>query len=504
MEAHNLSTTPMPTHTLVRFFTGGRDPIESLLCVRQVHLIGAPISWNFRVITRAPQDIVIGLDLILRFNLHFDPSKCRLFRLPPLRRRPFTPPSPPTRANWGPPRYVYTSSHDPRWDATDLWHFQDQHLRNKFRYTPRGVFLHNVTASGKEEERRYQEFYQELPVDLRTVVGYHPSLFEPPDSEPPPRHVKHLIITKPDVVPVRRAAYPLSGTKLAAMHEQVSELVKKGWIQPSTSPWAAPILFVSKDGGTKLRLCIDFRDLNALTKKDAFPLPCLDLALHKAAQAAIFSKIDLASGFHQIEVHPPHRELTAFILPEAVQGCALWEWKVMPFGLVNAPATFQRAMSFALQDCAGFAICYIDDILVYSHNRQQHLEHLSRVFHCLGRHKYHVRLEKCQFMQSTVNFLGHVITPSGIQAADNRDEALQAFTTPFTNARQVQSFLGLIMWYKSFIPTPLPSLHPFLISRPREGSSFGPRKPNSLSRNSSWLSTEPQRLPDSTRRPLRE
>ena len=124
----------------------------------------------------------------------------------------------------------------------------------------------------------------------------------------------------------------------------------------------------------------------------------------------------------------------------------------MPFGLVNAPATFQHAISFALQDCTSSAIYYIDDILVYSHNRQQHLEHLSRVFHCLGRHKYHVRLEKCEFMQRTVNFLSYVITPLGIQAADNQDEALQAFTTPFTNARQVQSFLGLIIWYKSFIP----------------------------------------------------
>ena len=228
MEAHYLPTTLIPMYMLVRFFTGRQDPIESLLCVRQVYLIDAPISWNFRVIAQVPQDIVIGLDLILRFNLHFDPSKCRLFRLPSLRRRPCMPPSPLTRANWGLSRYVYTSSHDPRWDASDLWHFQDQHLQNKFRYTPRGVFLHNVTASGEEEERRYQEFYQELPVDLRTVVGYHPSLFEPPDSEPPPHHVKHLIIMKPDVVLVRCAAYPLSGTKLAAMHEQVSELVKKG------------------------------------------------------------------------------------------------------------------------------------------------------------------------------------------------------------------------------------------------------------------------------------
>ena len=255
----------------------------------------------------------------------------------------------------------------------------------------------------------------------------------------------HPIITKPGVVPVRRMAYPLSGTKLVAMKEQVSELIEKGWIQPSSSPWAAPILFVAKDGGTKLRLCVDFRDLNALTKKDAFPLPRLDLSLHKAAHAAIFSKLDLASGFHQIAVHPPHHELTAFVLPETVQGCALWEWRVMPFGLVNAPATFQRAMSFALRDCAGFAIVYIDDILVYSKNRQQHLEHLGKVFQCLQQQQYHVRLEKCQFLKTSVNFLGHVITPAGIEAAENRGEALQAFQTPFVSAKQVQSFLGLVI-----------------------------------------------------------
>ena len=101
------------------------------------------------------------------------------------------------------------------------------------------------------------------------------------------------------------------------------ELVAKGWVGPSESPWAAPILFVRKDGGQSLRMCVDFRDLNTLTVRDRFPLPRLDLLLHKAVNARIFSKLDLASGYHQIEVHPPHRELTAFVLPEAVEGHAL-------------------------------------------------------------------------------------------------------------------------------------------------------------------------------------
>ena len=162
------------------------------------------------------------------------------------------------------------------------------------------------------------------------------------------------------------------------MTEQMRELIDKGWVVPSASPWAAPILFVPKDDGTKLRMCVDFRDLNALTKKDAFPLPRLDLLLHKAAKAKVFSKIDLASGFHQIEVHPTHRELTAFILPEPVDGCSLWEWKVMPFGLVNAPSTFQRAMSYALRGCEEFTAVYIDDVLIFSETQEEHLKHLEK------------------------------------------------------------------------------------------------------------------------------
>ena len=276
------------------------------------------------------------------------------------------------------------------------------------------------------------------------------------------------------------------------MHTQVTELIDKGWIQPSASPWAAPILFVAKDGGSKLRLCVDFRDLNAITKKDAFPLPRLDLALHKAAHACIFSKIDLASGFHQIEVHPPHRELTTFTLPEPVAGSALWEWRVMPFGLVNAPATFQRAMSFALRDCTEFTVVYIDDILIFSDTRDQHISHLHRVFGCLQTHSYHARLEKCQFLQASVSFLGHRITPDGIQADEHRDTTLAAFQTPLKNAKEVQSFLGLIMWYKAFIPHAASLAAPlFELTLPRRKFAWSPEAETAVSALKQSVSSAP-------------
>ena len=124
------------------------------------------------------------------------------------------------------------------------------------------------------------------------------------------------------------------------MKTQMQELINKGWVVPSSSLWASPILLVPKDQGTNLRLCINFHNLNALTKKNRFPFPRIDVLLHRASKARVFSKIDLASSFYQIEVYRLYRELTAFILPETIDGYSLWEWKVMLFGLVNAPSTF--------------------------------------------------------------------------------------------------------------------------------------------------------------------
>ena len=132
-----------------------------------------------------------------------------------------------------------------------------------------------VTASGKEEPQALQKFLSLLDPRLKAVVDQYPKLFAPPDPLPPERSVKHHIHLPSDVVPVSSPAYPLGLVKCTAMREQMRELIDKGWVEPSESPWAAPILLVSKDEGKKLRLCIDYRNLNALTKKDSFPTPML-------------------------------------------------------------------------------------------------------------------------------------------------------------------------------------------------------------------------------------
>ena len=212
----------------------------------------------------------------------------------------------------------------------------------------------------------------------------------------------------------------------------------------------APILFVPKKNG-ELRMCVDYRDLNSVTVDDSFPLPRIEVMLHRAAKATIFSKLDLASGFHQIEVEVSSRPLTAFRLPEGVQGSSLWQWKVMPFGLRNAPPTFQRAMTQALAGLDHCAVVYIDDILIFSEDKQQHLDHLDQVFSALSEQHFHVRLPKCEFLQREVEFLGHRLTSEGIGAQPEKVDALQGWKTPFVNAKQVKSFLGAFAWHQGYI-----------------------------------------------------
>ena len=311
--------------------------------------------------------------------------------------------------------------------------------------------LYSVTANSPAEAEELATFRAALPRDLLEVLDSVPQLSAPPDSEPPERSVKHHIRLVPDAVLLKRGPYPLSGAKLASMRLQMEELTAAGWIEPSSSSWGALVLLVPKKSG-EFRMCDDFRDLNAVTIDDSYPLPRLDVLLHRAGQARVFSKIDLASGFHQIEVHPKSRAYTAFRLPEPFQGHALWQWKVMPFGLRNAPPTFQRAMAVALDGSDHCAVVYIDDILIFSASRREHLQHLALVLLKLQAHAYHARLSKCEFLRDEVEFLGYRLTARGITTVPDKVQTLLNWPVPLTSRAQVKSFLGLVVWYRSFIP----------------------------------------------------
>ena len=268
-------------------------------------------------------------------------------------------------------------------------------------------------------------------------------------EENPP--VRHSIRIKDDAMPAHVKPFRFTETQKGELKTQIIELLQKGWIRPSCSPWGAPVLLVPKKDGT-WRFCVDFRNLNAVTIRDSFPLPRIDDLLHKVGRARIYSKMDMQSGFHQVPMESSSVEYTAFSLPEAVEGCSHYEWLVMPFGLMNAPSTFQRLISKVLVGCEAFTSAYIDDVLVFSDNEDEHKIHLRRVFECLINHNLRIKPKKCEFFQSRISFLGHVLHDGQISVEYPKIEALEKWHGPLTTIRQVRQFLGLASYYRMFVP----------------------------------------------------
>ena len=170
---------------------------------------------------------------------------------------------------------------------------------------------------------------------------------------------------------------------------------------------------------------MDFRNLNAVTVRDSFPLPRIDDLLHKVGQASVFSKMDMQSGFHQVPMEEASIETTAFSLSEPVEGSSHFEWIVMPFGLMNASSTFQRLISKVLVGCEPFTAAYIDDILIFSKGEEEHEQHLRKVLACLARHNLRVKLKKCSFFQPEMPFLGHVLVKGSVRVEPEKIAALE-------------------------------------------------------------------------------
>ena len=208
----------------------------------------------------------------------------------------------------------------------------------------------------KESERTPPETV--LEDDVRALLDEFSEVFEEPKGLPPPERSKHCINVPPEARPVSKVPYRLSEPQRQALREQIPALIEKGWIRPSKSPWGSVALLVPKKDGS-LRLCIDYREVNALTRLEATPLPRIDVMLEKLGRANWFSKLDLNAGFHQIALSDDSIERSAFKLAEPICGAAHFEWVVMPFGLTNAPPTFQRVMYHEMSDCADVAEVYI-------------------------------------------------------------------------------------------------------------------------------------------------
>jgi hypothetical protein len=279
------------------------------------------------------------------------------------------------------------------------------------------------------------------------VVCEFPDVF--PDDLlglPPDRDVEFVIELKPSTAPISRRAYRMPSKELAELKTQLQELLDKGFIQPSSSPWGCPAIFVKKKDKT-LRLCVDYRPLNEVTIKNKYPLARIDLLFDQLAGAKVFSKINLRSGYHQIKIRPEDIPKTAF-----TTRYGLYEYLVISFGLTNAPAHFMYLMnSVFMPELDKFVVVFVDDILVYSKNKKEHAEHLCIILSRLREHQLYAKFSKCEFWLNEVPFLGHVLSAEGVAVDPGKVRDILDWKPP-TTVHQVRSFLGMAGYYCRFIP----------------------------------------------------
>ncbi|KAL0554431.1 hypothetical protein IC582_008352 [Cucumis melo] len=291
---------------------------------------------------------------------------------------------------------------------------------------------------------------------------------------PPHREVEFAIELEPGTVPISRAPNRMAPAELKELKVQLQELLDKGFIRPSVSPWGAPVLFVKKKDGS-MRLCIDYRELNKVTVKNRYPLPRIDDLFDQLQGATVFSKIDLRSGYHQLRIKDEDVPKTAFR-----SRYGHYEFIVMSFGLTNAPAVFMDLMNRVFREFLDtFVIVFIDDILIYSKTEAEHEEHLRMVLQTLRDNKLYAKFSKCEFWLKQVSFLGHVVSKAGVSVDPAKIEAVTGWTRPSTIS-EVRSFLGLAGYYRRFvenfsrIATPLTQLSrkgaPFVWSKACEDS----------------------------------
>lgn len=256
--------------------------------------------------------------------------------------------------------------------------------------------------------------------------------------------ITHSINTG-DAAPIKLRPYRTSPATQAVLQQEVSKLLDHNIIEESHSPWSAPVVLVRKKDGTH-RFCVDYRRLNGVTIKDSHPLPRVDDTLDRLSGARVFSTIDLTAGYWQIPLNPNDKEKTAFST-----GTGLYQFRMMPMGISNAPPSFQRLMELVLRGLH-WSVCliYLDDIIVYSADFPQHLQHLCEVFQRFRTAGLKLKPSKCHLACSSVTFLGHRVSSSGVEPDPSNIDKVKTWPIP-TSATQVRAFLGLCSYYRRFI-----------------------------------------------------
>lgn len=299
----------------------------------------------------------------------------------------------------------------------------------------------------------------DLQSDIASLTNEYADLFQEPTGLPPVRNIEHVIDLQPGTAPAYTKPYRLSAPELAELELQITDLLRKGLIEPSNSPYGAPVFFVSKADGS-LRPVFDYRKLNANLVPQRFPLPRIDELLDRLHGAKFFTSLDLTSGFHQVRLRPADKPKTAFTTP-----VGHYQWCVSPFGLQSSPSTFQRLMSSIFAPAAytadgmphvhsafrSFVLVYIDDILIYSKTASEHLAHLRAVFDTLRQHTIFLKQKKCKFGLSELKFLGHIVSSEGVSPDPDKVRAVADWPA-LQNIYDVQCFMGLCNYFRKFIP----------------------------------------------------
>lgn len=248
-----------------------------------------------------------------------------------------------------------------------------------------------------------------------------------------------------DNIPIRQRYRRLPPSQYEQVKAHIQQLLEAGIVKPSCSPYSSPIVIVQKKGGD-MRLCVDYRLLNAKTRKDAYPLPRIEESLDALTGAKWFSTLDLASRYNQVPVAEADKAKTAFCMP-----LGLFEFNRMPFGLCNSPSTFQRLMERIFGDQSFQSLLlYLDDIIIFSSSFEEHLQRLELVLTCLQKNQLKLKLSKCHFFQPEVKYLGHVVSASGVAADPEKVKAVEEWKQP-TTTKELRSFLGFASYYRRFV-----------------------------------------------------
>jgi transposase InsO family protein len=254
------------------------------------------------------------------------------------------------------------------------------------------------------------------------------------------------IVVKPDFKPKWGPLYNLSEEEMVLLKEYIDAMLEKGFIRPSTSPCGAPVLFVPKPKGRGLRLCVDYRALNSVTVKDRYPLPLIDNLLERLQTAKVYTALDLKGAYNLVRIKKGDEWKTAFRTRYGH-----YEYVVMPFGLTNAPACFQRFMNDLFKDYLDiFVVVYLDDILIFSINEEEHVDHVKKVLQILRENDLYCEFEKCIFHAKEVEFLGYIVSGEGVEMSQKKIDSILAWEVP-KNRIDVMSFLGFANYYRRFI-----------------------------------------------------